>query len=203
MDWDNCSHWIADKHLLSDHWHANKLDLQSDSFVYSLQELITTSTILFLHILFFESHSHLSFKVLFTLSQAIKDNWSHWVADKHLLIDHWHPNKLDSQSDSIIISLQVLISNVFILHFLFFRSHSHLSFNISVDFSQVDWINWSHWIADKHLSEDHWHPIRLSIHSFSNSNTSQLEMVIFSKFTFMFSFPFCKVIWVISSIPET
>ena len=130
---DNWSHSVAEKHLLEDHWHPNKLDLQSDSIVNSSQGLISTAFIL--QVWLFESHSHLSFKALVEFSQTIEDNWSHSVADKHLLEDHWHPNKLDLQSDSIVISLQDLISTFFIWHFLLFESHSHLSFKVLVEFS--------------------------------------------------------------------
>ena len=198
---DNWTHSIADKHLLEDHWHPNKLDLQSDSIVISSQGLISTAFIL--QVWLFESHSHLSFKVLFDFSQTVEDNWSHSVADKHLLEDHWHPNKLDLQSDSIVISSQGLISTAFILQVWLFESHSHLSFKVLFDFSQTVEDNWSHSVADKHLLEDHWHPIKLCLHSFSNSNIWQSEIIIFSKFIFIISFPFFKVIWIISSIPET
>ena len=149
------------------------------------------------------SHTHISLREMIDFSQTVEDNWSHSVADKHLLEDHWHPNKLDLQSDSIVNSLQDIISTFFIWHILLFKSHSHLSFKSLVDFSQTVEDNWSHSVADKHLLEDHWHPNKLCLHSFSNSNIWQSEIIIFSKFTFIISFPFCKVIWLISSIPET
>ena len=90
-----------------------------------------------LHLLFFESHSHLSFKELVDFSQAVDDNWEHSIAEEHFPEDHWHPNRLDLQSDSIENPSQDLISTDFMIHLLFLESHPHLSFKELVDFSQV------------------------------------------------------------------
>ena len=59
---------------------------------------------------------------LIVFSQTVDDNWEQSIAEEHLPEDHWHPNKLDLQSDSIVNPSQDLISTVFVLHLLFFES---------------------------------------------------------------------------------
>jgi hypothetical protein len=164
-------HSVAEEHFPEDHWHPNKLALQSDSKENPSQDLI--SSFFVIHLLLFESHPHLSFKELVDFSQAVEDNWEQSIAEEHFPEDHWHPNKLALQSDSIVNPSQDLISTVFVLHLLLSESHTHLSFKELVDFSQTVEDNSLHSIAEEHFDEDHWHPNRLDLQSDSIVNPSQ------------------------------
>ena len=86
----------------------------------------------------------------------------HSFAEIHLLDDHWHPNTLSLQSDSVVILVQELI---FIIHFLLAESHWHLSLNESITLSHEDWDNCPHCVAEEHLFDDHWHPYKLVLQS--------------------------------------
>ena len=168
---DNWEHSVADEQFPEDHLHPNKLDLQSDSIVNPSQDLISSDFVL--HLPFFESHTHLSFKELVDFSQVVEDNSSHSIAEEHFPEIHWHPNKLDIQSNLIENPSQDLISTDFVLHLPLFESHTHLSFKELVDFSHVIEDNSSHLIAEEHFDEDHWHPNRLALQSDSKENPSQ------------------------------